>query len=237
MDKLKFALGPYEVLSSIIGGSPLVLALFLIYNPVGDLQATFLSIKGELSLSFVLLIGFCSYILGSSIQGITWKYFLLLCRVFRQDYSYFGSMLAKKDALLTEVQHPATAAALGFEDKLVLRLREKIGITERQSWMNARLAAYLKAIGSEAVVTSESYLASHIMHRNLSFGFLILPIIIVMNFFQGGFSLEKVMLIFLSLLIAYMSFSRSLSFKRWQNRELLLGFYFSTESRAKATNE
>ena len=44
MDKLKFALGPYEVLASIIGGSPLVLAIFLLYNPSGSLQNTFLNI-------------------------------------------------------------------------------------------------------------------------------------------------------------------------------------------------
>jgi len=235
MDKLKFALGPYEVFSAIIGGSPIILALFLLYNPVGSLQDTFLSAKDELSLTFVLLIGFCSYILGGSIQGITWRYFLLLCKVFQKDYSYFGNMIEKRNAALAQVYESEAITALDFEDKLVLRLRDKIGIPKKHNWMNSRLAAYLKAISSEAVVTSESYLASHIMHRNLSFGFLLLPAVVVVNFFQGGFSFERMLLIFLSLFIAYMSFFRSLAFKRWQNRELLLGFYFSTENSTKTS--
>ena len=237
MDKLKFALGPYEVFSAIIGGSPLILALFLLYNPVGNLQDTFLSVKDELSFPLVLLIGFCSYILGGSIQGITWRYFLLLCKAFRKDYSYFGNMIEERNAALAQTYEPAVIAALDFEDKLVLRLRDKIGIPKNPNWIDSRLAAYLKAISSEAIATSESYLASHIMHRNLSFGFLLLPIVIVTNFFQGGFSFEKLMLIFLSLFIAYMSFFRALAFKRWQNRELLLGFYFSTENRALSNVE
>ena len=233
MDKLKFALGPYEVLASIIGGSPLVLAIFLLYNPSGSLQNTFLNIKDELSLTFVFLTGFCSYILGGTIQGITWKYFLLLCRVFRQDYRYFGNMIGVRDTAIAQMPEPVAVKTLDFEDKLVLRLREKIGIPEKQRWMNARLSAYLKAYGSEAVATSESYLASHIMHRNLSFGFLLLPVAILVNFLQSGFSFERILLVLLFLFLSYVSFFRSLSFKKWQNRELLLGFYSSTEKSAQ----
>lgn len=231
MDKLKFALGPYEVFSAIIGGSPLVLAIFLLYNPVTSLQDTLFDIKDELSFPFAFLIGFCSYILGGAVQGITWKYFLLLCRVFRQDYSYFGNTIAERDAALAQSCELGAIRELDFEDRLVLQLRRKIGIPKKQHWMNPRLAAYLKSHGSEAVVTAESYLASHIMHRNLSFGFLLLPIVILTNFLRGGFSFEKILLISLSLFIAYMSFFRSLAFKRWQNRELVLGFYFSVEDK------
>lgn len=230
MEKLKFSLGPYEVLASIIGGSPLVLAIFLLYNPFDNLQDTFLNIKDELSLPFLFLTGFCSYILGGTIQGITWKYFLLLCRIFHQDYNYFGNMISERNAALTRMHEPAATKELDFEDKLVLLLRHKIGIPNKKNWMDSRLAAYLKAHGSEALVTAESYLASHIMNRNLSFGFLILPTVLMIRLLQGGFAFEKVLLIALSLFISCTSFFRSLSFKRWQNRELLLGFYFSTEN-------
>lgn len=231
MEQLKFALGPYEIFASIVGGSPLVLGIFLICNPSNNLQDVFLIVKNNLSIPVVLLVVFFSYILGGSIQGITWRYFLFFCKIFRRDYNYFGNMIAEKNVLLTQTSEIQAPSVLEFEDKLVLLLREKVGIPKNLDWLNARLTAYLKERSSQAVITAESYLANHIMYRNMSFGFLLLPIVLLVNLLRTRlFTFEQPMLILLFLLISYMTFFRSLSFKRWHNRELLLGFYFSASN-------
>ena len=233
MEQLKFALGPYEIFASIVGGSPLVLGIFLVYNPSNNLQDGFLAIKNNLSLPMVLLVVLLSYMLGGSIQGVTWRYFLFFCKFFRQDYNYFGNMILEKNALLTQAGEMQALSAPGFEDKLVLLLREKVGIPKNLDWLNNRLTAYLKERSSQAVITAESYLANHIMYRNMSFGFLLLPVLLLINLLRTrSFTFEQPMLILLFLLISYMSFFRSLSFKRWHNRELLLNFYFSASNGA-----
>lgn len=231
MEQLKFALGPYKIFASTVGGSPLVLGIFLVCNPSNNLQDVFLAIKNNLSIPVVLLVVFFSYILGGSIQGITWRYFLFFCKIFRRDYNYFGNMISEKNALLTQTSEIQAPSVLEFEDKLVLLLREKTGIPKNLDWLNARLTAYLKERSSQAVITAESYLANHIMYRNMSFGFLLLPIVLLVNLLRTrSFTFEQPMLILLFLLISYMTFFRSLSFKRWHNRELLLGFYFSASN-------
>jgi hypothetical protein len=231
MEQLKFSLGPYEIFASIVGGSPLVLVIFLIYNPSNNLQDVFLTTKNNLTIPMVLLIVFFSYILGSSVQGVTWRYFLLLCKIFRRDYNYFGSMISEKNALLTQLSELQETSGLEFEDKLVLLLQEKVGIPKNEDRLNPRLTAYLKEHGSQAVITAESYLANHIMYRNISFGFLLLPIVFLVNLLRTrSFDFEQLVLILLFLLISYMTFFRSLSFKKWHNRDLLLGFYFSASN-------
>ncbi|NJM96838.1 MAG: hypothetical protein HC800_06295 [Phormidesmis sp. RL_2_1] len=234
MEQFKFALGPYEIFASVIGGSPLVLAIFLICNPSNNLQNVFLMIKNNLSIPLVLLAAFLSYILGGSIQGVTWRYFLFFCKFFHRDYNYFGNMISERNALLTQGVEIQASSALEFEDKLVLLLREKVGIPKNLDWLNSRLTAYLKERSSQAVITAESYLANHIMYRNMSFGFLTLSIVLLVNLPRTQlFIFEQLVLILVSLLISYMTFFRSLSFKKWHNRELLLGFYFSASNRGQ----
>ena len=229
MEQLKFTLGPYEFFASIVGGSPLVLAIFLIYNPSNNLQDMFLTIKNNLSIPVVFLVVFFSYILGGSIQGITWRYFLFLCNFFHFNYSYLGNVILEKSALLPQINEVQEHSILEFEDKLVLMLREKVGIPQNIRWLDARLAAYLKERSSQAVITAESQQANHIMYRNISFGFLLLPIVLLINIFRTqSFTFEYPVLILIFVLISYVTFFRLLSFKKWYNRELLLGFYFST---------
>lgn len=231
MEQFKFSLGPYEIFASIVGGSPLVLAVFFICNPSNNLQDVFLTIKNNLSLPIVLVVVFFSYILGGSIQGITWRYFLFLCKLFRRNYNYFGNMILEKNDLFMQADETQLPPVLEFEEKLVLLLREKVGIPKNLNWLNDRLTAYLKERSSQAVITAESYLANHIMYRNMSFGFLFLSITLLVNLLQTRlFTVGQPALIFLFLLISYMTFFRSLSFKKWHNRELLLGFYFSASN-------
>jgi hypothetical protein len=228
MEQLKFALGEYEVFASIVGGSPIVLAIFLICNPSNNFQILVSTINSNLSIPVALLIVFFSYILGGSVQGITWKYFLFLCKLFRLDYTYLGNMISERNALLTQPSEIQVPSVLEFEDKLVFLLREKIGIPKNVDWLNPRLTAYLKERSSLAVITAESFMANHIMYRNMSFGFLLLSIVVLVNILRTWlFTFDQLMLILLFLLISYLTFFRSLSFKSWNSRELLLGFYFS----------
>ncbi len=233
MEQLKFALGPYEIFASIIGGSPLVLAMYLVYHQSQNLQDIFLAIRSNLTLPMVLLIVFFSYLLGGAIQGITWKYFLFLCNTFDLDYRYFGDMLSQKNVLLAKVDlaqadPDQVAPELEFEDKLVLMLRKKVGIPKNIAWLDSRLMVYLKEHQSQAAITAESHQANHIMYRNLSFGFLMLSLLLLINLIRLKlFDVEILFLILIAIAISYITFFRALSFKKWHNRELLLGFYFS----------
>lgn len=231
MEQLKFALGPYEVFASIVGGSPLVLAIFMIYNPSDNLQDIFLLITNNLSIPVVFLIGFFSYMLGGSAQGITWKYFLFLCNWLRLDYSYLGPVIIERNTQLARLDQAPEPGSLEFEDKLVLMLQEKVGIPKKIAWLDSRLAAYLKERGSQAVITAESYQANHIMYRNISFGCLLLLGVLLINLVRTqAFDFEDVALMIMFLTISYVTFFRSVSFKKWHNRELLLGFYFSARN-------
>ncbi|MEM9121391.1 MAG: hypothetical protein AAGD09_26440 [Cyanobacteria bacterium P01_F01_bin.56] len=231
MDQLKFTLGPYEFFASIIGGSPLFVTLLLLFNPVASPQDLFLIFRDNLSLYTALMAAFISYILGGSIQGISWRYFLALCQFFKRDYGYFGDMIPQKHG---QLPHDASAIAeldLEFEDRLVLLLREKTGIPKKLHWLDARLTSYLKENGSQAPITAELHLVNHIMYRNLSLGFLILGFTFIFNILRvQSFVLEQSILTLLLLGLSYTMFFRSLSFKKWHNRELLLGFYFSSTS-------
>ena len=228
MEQLKFALGEYEIFASIVGGSPLVLAIFLICNPSSNFQNLLSTVNNNLSIPVALLIVFFSYILGGSVQGITWKYFLFLCNLFHLDYSYLGSVISERNALIAQSSQTQIPSVLEFEDKLVLLLREKIGIPKNVNKLNSRLTAYLKERSSLAVVTAESFMANHIMYRNMSFGFLLLSVVVLINLLRTGlFTFEQLVLVLLFLLISYLTFFRSVSFKSWNSSELLLGFYFS----------
>jgi hypothetical protein len=55
MEQLKLALGEYEIFASTVGGSPLVLAIFLICNPSNSFQ-TLCSVNNNLSIPVTLLI-------------------------------------------------------------------------------------------------------------------------------------------------------------------------------------
>lgn len=232
MEQIKFALGEYEIFACIVGGSPLVLVIFLICNPSSNIQTLFSIINSNLSIPLALLIVFLSYILGGAVQGITWKYFLFLCKFFRLDYSYLRATISERDALLPQPSDIQTLKALEFEDKIVVLLRERIGIPKDVDWLNHRLTAYLKERSSLAVITAESFMANHIMYRNMSFGCLLLSLVILFNMLRTWlFTFDQLVLILSFLLISYLTFFRSLSFRRLNIRELLLGFYFSACNR------
>ncbi|MBD2464366.1 hypothetical protein H6G89_25505 [Oscillatoria sp. FACHB-1407] len=228
MEQFKFALGPYEVFASIIGGLPLTLAICLAFNPGIDLQAAISIIQGNFSTQIALVLILLSYLLGGLIQGITWKYFVFLCELFKQDYHYFGSLIETRNRVIEEMDKDTHLKARDFEDKLTLLLREKVGIPKKIDWINPRVNSYLREHNRPSAITAESHQATHIMYRNISFGLLFLGLVSLINLLRANlFSVESLGLILLSIALAYIAFFRALSFKRWHERELLLGFYFA----------
>ena len=223
MEQLKYSLGPFELFASIVGGSPFILAGLLIYNPVESLIDLVPVIQNSGTVAIALTALFLSYIIGGTIQGLSWRYFLLLCRIFNQDYLYFGTRLTVREQILkqSDVSEP-----LEFEDRVVLQLRDKIGIPKNLDWMNSRLKSYLREQNSPSVAAADTFIASHIMYRNLSLGCLILCVVNLLNAVRLG-SLEPLILTPVIAYSATLMFWRSISFKRWQNRTLILGFYFS----------
>ncbi|MEM9088925.1 MAG: hypothetical protein AAGC93_09295, partial [Cyanobacteria bacterium P01_F01_bin.53] len=174
MNQLKFSLGPFELFASIIGGIPLLFAGFLLYHPVSGLHELVPIVQHNSSLAIAPAVLFMSYILGGTLQGITWSYFKALCKLFKQNFLYFGNQLQDKNKQLLS-QVPANLPTLDFEDRLVLLVREKIGMPSKSSWLDTRLAAYLREHGKQATLSvAELHLATHIMYRTWSFGFCLL---------------------------------------------------------------
>lgn len=231
MNQLKFSLGPFELFASIIGGIPLLLASFLLYHPVSSLHELVPIAQRSSSLAIAPAILFVSYLLGATFQGITWNYFKALCKIFKRSYLYFGSRLQDKNKqLLSQVS--STLPTLDFEDRLVLLVREKIGMPPQDSWLDTRLTAYLREHEKQATLSvAERYIATHIMYRTWSFGFCLLSGVLVLNLCRVPIRpLELWLLPIGALIFSYLTFSQALQFKRWNNRELLLGFYFAASA-------
>ena len=226
MDFFKFVLGPYEFFSSIIGGIPLI---FLFYNPAISVQELVLMAKTDFSIQFLVVLFFFSYLLAGLVQGITWKFFLALCDIFGQSYHYFkDELIIERDQALQAMNNDLDRHTLDFEDKLVLLLRQKVGIPKNIGWIYSRLHTYLKENNRPSVVTADLYQATHIMYRNISFGFLLISLVMLLNLIRvRAMIFEQLVLSAVFVLLAYVAFLRSASFKRWYSREVMLGFYFA----------
>ncbi|MEM9482493.1 MAG: hypothetical protein AAGA83_02260 [Cyanobacteria bacterium P01_F01_bin.116] len=229
MEQLKNSLGPFELFAAIIGGSPFILAGFLIYNPVDSLADLANVVQtlgdggGALAISLTIL--FLSYVIGGAIQGLSWLYFSRLCKLFKKDYHSLTRQIRDRFHVL---QHgsPVQPHSLEFEDRLALQVHEKLGIPKNFGWLDSRLKVYLREHNSPSVAVAETMVASHIMYRNLSLGCLLLSVVSLLNTIRLG-ALEPLLIVPLMAYLAYLMFLRAVSFKKWQNRELLLGFYFA----------
>lgn len=229
MDQLKNSLGPFELFAAIIGGSPFILAGFLVYNPVdslADLATVVQTIgAGGGALAIALTILLLSYIIGGAIQGLSWLYFLRLCKLFKKNYELFSMEIRDRERAL-QTMNFEQPYDLEFEDRLALQVRKKVGIPKNLSWLDSRLKVYLRENNSPSLAAAERMIASHIMYRSLSLGCLILSGVSLINAIRLG-ALEPLFTIPLLVYLAYLIFLRAVSFKKWQNRELILGFYFA----------
>jgi hypothetical protein len=226
MDQPKFSIGPYELFSSIIAGAPLLLTGILIYQPISGARDLILTIKDASSIPVAVALILGAYILGGLSSFVTWRYFLLLCRVFKMDFSYLGNMVIKNMAKIKPDLDKARIGSLEFEDRLAVLLLKKVGHIENLNHLDARVTSYLRLHAIQTTLVAESYLAQHIMYRGLSFGFLLLALGLVANIFRTpSVSFEQIMLPFISLVLSLAAFRRAVSFRRWRYREILLSFY------------
>ena len=134
------------------------------------------------------------------------------------------------DAIATRIRAEGIhSSELDFEDRLVYLLSDKVGIPRKLYWIDSRIEAYLREHNKCATLnTVELHLATHIMYRTWAFGFLMLSLVLFINPIRvAHHSLAIWLLPFVALLFSYLNFSMALNFKRWHNRELLLGFYFA----------
>jgi hypothetical protein len=228
MEQLKFSIGPYELFSSVIAGIPLLLAGFMLYHPISSLRDLVPIIVANSSWSIFLTLGLLSYILSGMVQGVTWRFFKALCRVFKVDYGHIGNVVIDRMNRMARDQgkHPAEIVPKEFEDRLALLLLNRIGDPKKLSSVDERLMPYVRKYDSQSAAVAESYMAIHIMYRNLSFGFLVLALAFVVNFFRiKGNIFEQSALPLLCLASSYLSIERSAAFKGWRLREILLSFY------------
>lgn len=229
MDQLKYSLGPYEFLSSIVGGGATLLALYALYRPIYSVSRLLVQVKDSSSITIVVTLAIFSYLIGGLITGASWDIFLLVCKFLKKDYYYYGNEIAKRKDGLFNLADDVNIETLSFEDRLTLLLIRHIGIPEKFDSIDERLMVYLRSKNSQSAIIADTYRANHIMYRNLSFGFFLLSLISTVNIFRlHQFTFDQVALPVFSILIAYASFLRAVGFKRWHNREIMLGFYFNT---------
>jgi hypothetical protein len=230
MKSLNFSLGPFEIFAAIMGGLPLFFACFLLYHPTGSLQDLVPIVRQNASVAIAVVILSFSYVLGGVAQSPSWRYFLLLCKLFRQDFNYFGhNPIQESNKRLLQAGMPLSLEALSFEDKLVVLLHKELDIQQETGWMAGRLKAYLREREKQSVLNdSERYLATHIMYRTWSLGFFAMSAVLVFNLFRvSPLTFELWLLPWGAIAFAFLTFYNAVKFKRWHSRELLLGFYFA----------
>lgn len=208
----------------------MTLAVFIFLNPATNLKDLINTIPSSLTFQEAILLAVVSYFLGGLIQGITWKCFVIMCKFFRRDWQRF-----KDDAAFQKIKdyrllhEESLIDKKDFEHKLALLVQEKIGIPQNIEWLDFRLHSYLKENNRPSSMTVDSHQATHIMYRNLSFGFLFLGVVLSINSFRS-FSFDKIFLLVIAVVLSYIALLRAISFKQWYRREALFGFYFAASN-------
>src|SRR5262245_34068356 len=144
MDQFKFSIGPFELFSSTLAGTPILFAIFLLYQPIVSLRNIIPMIRDNSMISIFVTLVIISYLLGGLCTVITWRYFLYICKIFKIDYSYLGMRIIEKMKKTKEVPTDLRIEALDFEDRLIYLLIQKIGPVKRLSLLDARLISYLR---------------------------------------------------------------------------------------------
>jgi len=226
MDQFKFSIGPFELFSSTMAGTPILFAIFLLYQPIASLRDIIPVIRANSMISIFVSLVIISYLLGGLCSAVTWRYFLYICKIFKIDYSYLGMRILEKMKKIEKVPPDLRLEALDFEDRLIYLLIQKIGFVKRLSLLDARLISYLRLHSMQTVSIAESHLAIHIMYRTLSFGFLLLSFVLLINIFRtDNLTLELITLPIFSIVLSVAAFRMAVSFRKWRNREIVLCFY------------
>lgn len=229
MDQFKFSIGPYELFSGFISGLPLLLSLHVWYFPLFDIKLLLEKIVQNSSLAMVFLVIVISYMAGGLISGFTWVFFKTGYRVFR--FAIKRKLGGIRQALLGGLDAAASAMsaeqflASKFEDRLAYMVKRQYG-SSKPDWALHRLKPFLREHSPAISIMADSYLAIHIMYRNLSFGFFVLSFVLVRSvFMRGTIWDEHAAYLVVAALFAVAAFLRALAYSHWCDREILLGYY------------
>ena len=182
---MNIQLGIYEIFSTIIPGCIYLMAIGQVFSMLGFKQLTWDILKDLSGISiFIVLIA--AYVLGLAFNrfGIGW-------------YGLFKGSNKSVDSLNAFKLNQSNRWNINFEDK---------------DWQI--LLALIRSKNLDLARETERHLASAIMLRNLSFGFLLLTII---NLIQAalisslGFLIASIVLFTISML----TISESKKFRRW----------------------
>ncbi len=223
MDQFKFSLGPYELFSSIISGIPLLAAIYLRF--LGDLsvESEPLSWMGDVSFTTVVIVAVLSYFTGAIMSGFSFKYFKLLSRIVKRDYR------KTERTLLQELNtHEASSSSCNdehFESRLAYLVRKQLGDTPYR-WVCPRLMPYLRKHAPHLGAHADQLMAQKTMLRNISFGFFVLAITLLIKVLVFDYTYVQIYIVSLiCFYVAFFSFKRALTFRGWWARDILYSFY------------
>jgi hypothetical protein len=114
---------------------------------------------------------------------------------------------------------------MNYDDRLSYIVKQHIGPSTYPA-ANFRLLPYIRQVGGPLMNQIESYMAFHIMYRNLSFGFLLLTLVSIgLSFYWKNAINIYVLVAIMALPLAILFFLRSVTLRQWWVREGLNGFY------------
>ena len=224
METFKYSIGPFEIFSSFISGIPIVFASYLLFIPKAKLSLDTLILKATFS-NLMLLIILC-YLVGGVISGISYPYFKIFSKILKRDYLLIEkSFLRNIDKVRNEYSKEEFNELI-LEDRIAYLTKIYIG-TCKLSWVNDRILPYIRLKNWAMAQNAQNHIAFNIMYRNLSFGFLILTIsILIFLFFNKAFTFFNIIFPILTFVISLLAISRALTFRLWYSREILLTFYY-----------
>jgi hypothetical protein len=226
MDQLKFSLGPREIFSMLFSGIPLLLGIYVLMTPTNELSNVDLNALNNISITSFLAIIIASSILGGLISGITWNYFKIISKIFRIDYSKLEKKLLESFDEININIKKEEFLNLNYNKRLTYMIKQHIGPETKEPWANFRFLPYIREFGGSLINTIDYHNATHIMYRNLSFGFLIVIVTSIIRLLTS----PSIFYIYLSiasvaLILSIVAFLRAIVHRHWWVREGLNGFY------------
>jgi hypothetical protein len=226
MDNFKYNLGPFEMFSNLLSGIFILAGICIIIFPKSDFHQLFNMFSTIPLMPNLIIYIILSYILGAGIGGVSYAYLKFLCKVFRQDYISMENTLLKDLNDLKVKIKIEDFYDLPFEKRLAYMVNQYIALP-KLSHVNDYLLPYLRDRCSNVAAKSDTFISSSIMNRNLSFGFLVAAFgFLSCIIFSESTWITFLIVILICLMLAVFFFFRSLKFKEWWSREVLLGFYY-----------
>ena len=224
MESIKNSIGPFEIFSSFISGIPILFSFYLLFIPNAKLELNELILQATIS-NLTLIIIIC-YLIGGAVSGISYKYLKFLSKLLRKDHLAIEKSFLENIKEIKSKYSKDEFIELKLEDRIAYLVKVHIGIS-KLAWVNDRLLPYIRKKDPSSAQKAQSHIAISIMYRNLSLGFLILTIsILIFLFFNKAYASLYYIFPILSLVFSYLTINQAISFRHWWSRDVLLSFYY-----------